>query len=238
MKCDTHSYLCFHFLLILLCLLSRSFLSVAILSFTPLSPKSPLPAVAPLIFVLAVTAVKEALEDYKRYKVDVEINSTKVQVYRFDTWSDVSWANVKAGDIVRVVSEAFFPADLVLLQSSSAQGVCSIETANLDGETNLKNKQAVPATYEIKCSDDGFDYPQTFQAVLESDPPNDKMDANSWNGNFRQFVTENGRQLESAVPLGFTQLLLRGCRLRNTKWIIGIVSVQKNRMGWGEDWMK
>lgn len=55
-------------------------------------------------------------------------------MWRFDAWVQVQWALVKAGDIVRVLSEHYFPADLVLLQSSSNQGACSIETANLDGE--------------------------------------------------------------------------------------------------------
>jgi phospholipid-transporting ATPase len=199
------------------------FLIIALLCFTPLSPKSPAPAIAPLIFVLAVTAVKEAAEDYKRYKVDIEINGTLVTVYRYDQWLEIAWAKVQAGDFVKVLSEAFFPADLVLLQSSANQGLCSIETANLDGETNLKAKQAVPATYELPCGDDGLDYPSHFQGILESDPPNDKMDQNSWNGNFKQLQNTKG-DVQDTVPLGFTQLLLRGCRLRNTKWIIGMVA--------------
>lgn len=82
---------------------------------------------------------------------------------------------------------------------------------------------AVPASYELPCSDDGLDYPGHLQCVLESDPPNDKMDANSWNGNFRNMIGRNGQTLET-IPLGFSQLLLRGCRLRNTRWIIGMVA--------------
>lgn len=46
------------------------------------------------------------------------------------------------GNIVKVLSDQFFPADLVLLSSSGKKGICYIETKNLDGETNLKHKVA------------------------------------------------------------------------------------------------
>ena len=44
--------------------------------------------------------------------------------------------------IVKIHSEEFFPADIVLLRSSEPKGVCYVETKNLDGETNLKHKTA------------------------------------------------------------------------------------------------
>ncbi len=46
----------------------------------------------------------------------------------------------QVGDIVKVHVNEQIPADLVMLSSHEPDGECSITTANLDGETNLKVK--------------------------------------------------------------------------------------------------
>ena len=48
-----------------------------------------------------------------------------------------------------MVKDAFFPADLVLLSSSNQDGICYVETINLDGESNLKIKQALDQTKHL-----------------------------------------------------------------------------------------
>jgi phospholipid-transporting ATPase len=204
------------------------FLLIAILSFTDLSPKSPVFSVAPLVFVLLVSAVKEAYEDYKRFEMDKEINNREILTYRpvadegSKEWKfqPVIWQEVEVGDIVKVTKDhRAFPADLALLQSSTPQGLCNIETSNLDGETNLKIKQAVGPTWSIACSEDGMDYPMNpeFDFEIQSDAPNEKMDKSSWKG------AMVFKKSEDLVSLGFNQLLLRGCTLRNTDWVIGSV---------------
>lgn len=50
------------------------------------------------------------------------------------------------GDIVKVTQEDFFPADLILLASSTEGGIAFIETASLDGEKNLKPRNAYNET--------------------------------------------------------------------------------------------
>eukprot|EP01018_Ginkgo_biloba_P031246 Gb_18233 [translate_table: standard] len=49
-------------------------------------------------------------------------------------------------------SKEFSPADLVLLASSNDEGLCYIETSNLDGESNLKTRRALEQTWKyIDC---------------------------------------------------------------------------------------
>ena len=154
------------------------FLLIALLSWTDFSPKSPFFSVAPLTFVLMVSAVKEIYEDVKRFEMDKEINNRKVLTFRPNEdgseWKfrRIAWQDLEVGDLIKVTKEErAFPADTLLLQSSTNQGLCNIETANLDGETNLKIKQAVGATYSIPAAPSGEDYPTQaeLQFVLESE---------------------------------------------------------------------
>lgn len=54
--------------------------------------------------------------------------------------SEVCWSTFRVGDLIRVEKNDFFPCDVLLINTSEPKGVCYIETKNLDGETNLKQK--------------------------------------------------------------------------------------------------
>ncbi|KAK3141026.1 hypothetical protein QOZ80_5AG0409070 [Eleusine coracana subsp. coracana] len=119
------------------------FLVAGCLAYTNLAPYSSSTAVAPLVIVLLATMVKEAIEDWRRYQQDSEVNNRSTKVFQDGVFSDVKWKDLRVGDIVKVQKDDFFPADLVLLSSSYEDAICYVETMNLDGETNLKLKQSL-----------------------------------------------------------------------------------------------
>lgn len=119
------------------------------------------------------------------------------------------WKNLKVGDIVRVEKDEFFPADLVLLTSSYEDAICYVETMNLDGETNLKLKQALDVTSFLNDDSDFKD----FRAVVKCEDPN---------ANLYSFVGTMEFN-EQNYPLTTQQLLLRDSKLRNTDYVYGAV---------------
>jgi len=178
-----------------------------------ISPTNPYTTIGPLMVVLAVSAVKEAVEDYRRKTADKSLNMSKARVLTGSTFQDTKWVNVTVGDIIRVESEEPFPADLVLLASSEPEGLCYIETANLDGETNLKIKQAIPETAAMVSVAEM----SRLGGKLRSEQPNSSLYT------YEATLTMQSGGGEKEFPLQPDQLLLRGATLRNTPWIHGVV---------------
>lgn len=59
------------------------------------------------------------------------------------------WKEIRVGDFVHLRCNETIPADILLLSSSDPDGLCHIETANLDGETNLKRRRVVRGFSEL-----------------------------------------------------------------------------------------
>lgn len=178
-----------------------------------LSPTNQYTTIGPLIVVLLISAGKELVEDYRRKQADNSLNTSKARVLRGSKFEDTKWINVAVGDIIRVESEESFPADLVLLASSEPEGLCYIETANLDGETNLKIKQGLPETAALVSSSDLG----RLGGKIKSEQPNSSLYT------YEATLTMQAGAGEKELALNPEQLLLRGATLRNTPWIHGVV---------------
>lgn len=154
---------------------------------TPLAPWSTL---FPLLVVLAITMMKEGLEDIKRHKADAVTNTrlvTRLLLHCDAKKETVTWQDLKVGDIVVLHNNDDLPADLVLLHSSSgtSRGACYIETANIDGETNLKLKTAARGL-GIETMEDC----RRLDLVLQCEHPNSAI--HHFNGTIATTSSESG----------------------------------------------
>ncbi|XP_010242266.1 PREDICTED: probable phospholipid-transporting ATPase 4 [Nelumbo nucifera] len=186
------------------------FLMAAILSLTPIAPFSAVSMIAPLAFVVGLSMAKEALEDWRRFIQDMKVNTRKVSVHKGDgLFGYKSWQKIRVGDVVKVEKDQFFPADLLLLSSSYEDGICYVETMNLDGETNLKVKRCLEATLPL---DEGMAF-KDFTGTIRCEDPNPSL--YTFVGNL-----EYDRQVYALDP---SQILLRDSKLRNTSHVYGVV---------------
>lgn len=166
----------------------------------------------PLVVVLTIIAIKDGLEDYRKYKIDKQINNliTKVYSRKEKKYIDRCWKDVTVGDFIRLSCNEVIPADMVLLFSTDPDGICHIETSGLDGESNLKQRQVVRGYAEQDSEVD----PEKFSTRIECENPNNDL------SRFRGFLEHSNKE---RVGLSKENLLLRGCTIRNTEAVVGIV---------------
>ncbi|XP_051999807.1 phospholipid-transporting ATPase ID isoform X2 [Xyrauchen texanus] len=186
------------------------FLFLLILQLIPqISSLSWFTTIVPLVLVLSITAVKDATDDYFRHKSDNQVNNRQSQVLISGILQKEKWMNVRVGDIIKLENNQFVAADLLLLSSSEPHGLCYIETAELDGETNMKVRQSLSVTSELG---DPNNLAQ-FNGEVVCEPPNNKLD--------RFCGTLYWKDCK--YPLSNQNMLLRGCVLRNTESCYGLV---------------
>ena len=131
------------------------------------------------------------------------------------------WKNVQVGDFLRIFNDEQIPADVVVLSTSDPDGACYVETKNLDGETNLKVRNALQASRAVRHARDC----EQAEFTVQSEGPQPNLYAYNavmkWHE--KDIKTPEGPKHERAEPIGINNLLLRGCNLRNTEWVLGVV---------------
>jgi len=187
------------------------FICLLILQVIPvISSLTPVTTAVPLIFVLSLTAIKDAYDDIQRHRTDRQVNNRKSQVLRKGYLVDEKWHRVQVGDVIRMENNSFIAADILLLSSFNPNGLCYIETAELDGETNLKVKQCLDVTNALGEDEKSL---SQFSGHILCEPPNNNL------AKFDGTLTLNG----SKYSLNNEKVLLRGAVLRNTPWCYGVV---------------
>ncbi|CAK7325138.1 unnamed protein product [Dovyalis caffra] len=195
--------------------LFRQFHRVAYIYFLIIAVLNQLPQLAvfgrgasimPLAFVLSVTAVKDAYEDWRRHRSDRVENNRLAWVLVDDQFQQKKWKDIQVGEIIRIQTNETLPCDMVLLSTSEPTGVAYVQTVNLDGESNLKTRYAKQETLPR------IPEKEMINGLIKCERPNRNIYG------FQANMEIEGKRLS----LGPSNILLRGCELKNTAWAIGV----------------
>lgn len=267
------------------------FLAMAIIQMLPMfGVKSPALTLLPICTVVVITALKDAIEDFQRHKVDEQYNQNITHTLNgyqnvnypesissgglFSSWfgtnnktaqqqqqqqqqqqldqsnekdnvkyhentSAASHENtilhksnagadvfakslskdVRVGDFILLRNGDSLPADAVLLSTSDKEGICFVETKDLDGETNLKPRNSIQ---ELKHIESGADCLNECHFYLEAGSPS--PDLYKFEGTLVT-LEKSGQKYtkKSKTPIEIENILLRGHVVKNTKWAIALV---------------
>uniref|UniRef100_A0A672YZ59 P-type phospholipid transporter n=1 Tax=Sphaeramia orbicularis TaxID=375764 RepID=A0A672YZ59_9TELE len=149
----------------------------------------------PLVVVLGVTAIKDLVDDLARHRMDKEINNRKSEVLLNGRFQETKWRDIQVGDVVRLKKNDFVPADILLLSSSNPNSLCYVETAELDG-------CGLCLTFWCRSA-----------ALIDCEEPNNRLDKFTGTMLWRR----------ERYPLDLDNMLLRGCKVRNTEECHGLV---------------
>lgn len=191
------------------------FLIIAIMQSIPaISPLTPISSIAPLIFVIAVSMIREAWEDFVRYRTDKATNLNKAQRYRRGEWATVHWKDLIVGDVIKICDMETIPADAIVIESADAKYQCFIMTSTLDGEKNLKPKFApmeIQDCLASKTNDSSQEF--KYQGTITCGSPDENL------------YSFSGSIIMNQISAGLTakQLLLRGALLKNTPFVTAVV---------------
>ncbi|XP_021998727.1 phospholipid-transporting ATPase 1 isoform X2 [Helianthus annuus] len=123
-----------------------------------------------------------------------------------DRFQQKKWKDIQVGEIIRFSADDTIPCDTVLLSTSDPTGVAYIQTINLDGESNLKTRYA---KQETLCKTPEKD---VINGFIKCEKPNRNIYG------FMATMEIDGKHLS----LGPSNIVLRGCVLKNTNWAVGV----------------
>jgi len=198
-----------------------------------LTPVDPVTTWVPLALIFGLSAAKEAIDDYWRYKADKQANERLYWVLRDQTRHRLQSQDIMVGDIIYLEDNDEAPCDMVILKTSDETGTCYVQTANLDGETDLKLRQALPETQSL--SEKAI---SKLQGTIECAPPNGdfyKMD-----GRLYLSVKQKRSVIKSVTPtaqnplfeyisISINNTILQATQLRNTGWLFGVAVYTGNQ---------
>ncbi|GAB6024708.1 ATP synthase subunit 9 [Chamberlinius hualienensis] len=146
----------------------------------------------PLCFVLFVTICREAVDDIRRHRRDVEVNSQRYRKLTKSGSVSIPSSKIKVGDLIVIEKDQRVPADMVLLKTSENSGSCFIRTDQMDGETDWKLRLAVEVTQKTESDLDLLN----TDAIVFAEKPHKTI--HSFIGTYKQ---RDGAQVEKPLSI-------------------------------------
>eukprot|EP01113_Clastostelium_recurvatum_P029203 TRINITY_DN3524_c0_g1_i3.p1 TRINITY_DN3524_c0_g1~~TRINITY_DN3524_c0_g1_i3.p1 ORF type:complete len:1185 (-),score=348.75 TRINITY_DN3524_c0_g1_i3:5-3115(-) len=160
--------------------------------------------VAPLVFVLAITIGKEAIDDFKRYLRDKEANGQKYMRLTTGGLVPIPSSDIKVGQLIQIETNQRVPCDMILLRTTEKSGASFIRTDQLDGETDWKLRRSVTLTQKMQADQELL----AVKASIYAEKP--KKDIYSFIGT----LTQKGGAKPEVEPLS----------VENTLWANTVVA--------------
>ena len=221
------------------------FILVAGLNFIPWAEVlGPAILTLPVVVIMTFTLLKDGYEDFFRYKNDNKTNQQLTEIFNHGNGSngqgngsnghgngsnghgnaskgmfeDIQWQYLKPGDLILIKNGEVVPADCLVISTTEDKHSCYLKTSNLDGESNLKMRQAINVLNETDrlpgniCSK--IDY-------LTVKYPNPKFESTLGQVHFRGPSNGTGSNGSGSRTIDFSEkdnMLLRGTILANTDY--------------------
>uniref|UniRef100_A0A5K4FA05 Phospholipid-transporting ATPase n=1 Tax=Schistosoma mansoni TaxID=6183 RepID=A0A5K4FA05_SCHMA len=193
--------------------------------------------IGPFSFVLLVTMIKDIIYDLLRYYQDKQINEKKFFIMKINIeTNEIYWILKKSkfihvGDIILCKNNEEFPSDLIILSTSNLNNKCYITTVNIDGENTIKTHYCLLDTHNIykKFLNENIIYNynnnqynnnnnnQFIDLLIKVNYQQPNEDFNNFEG-YITILINNKKLL-----INNNNILYKGCKLKNTKYIIGLV---------------
>lgn len=221
------------------------FILLSLLQSLPLiSPLNPFTSITPLLFIISISMIREAFEDLERHKVDLELNSSKCEIWKDGAWHVQDWISVHVGDLVKVrqfegehnekrkwgdrSGFGVIPADLICLGSSSCEWVpCDWRDKDFNGVPDDEEGICYISTSNLDGQSDlkariGFEVTQSMIGDGEIMRIVGDVEMGPPNPDF--YNIEGKLHIPGHEPLEITyeNFLPRGSILMNTEWVIGV----------------
>lgn len=139
------------------------FITLILLCIPSISPFEPYSYFIAFCIVVGISMIKEAIEDYKRNEADNLVNNTIIKILEFDRdhifIKEIYCMDLMRGDYILLERNVEVQADVVLLNAKcysrnklECTKYCYIDTSSIDGENNLKKKNAIPFEQDQPCT--------------------------------------------------------------------------------------